>query len=390
MNYSHGECSICHERNEFLMPLHGEQGGPACCLVCRGKWHAEHGKRRRLGRVVIRAMMAFIDGGGFMRDLDKLKVTAITHDVFEIDPLGYLAGAAKLKDEVIELTSELLADTLKLVHPDMHPPERRESAHRVTQGLLAIQPFVLPAPTPKPKPAEERTPSAVTPKRQVSRERAKEPLPFPCPECADTTPFYYCDACKTEKERRDQAERDHRADLRRRSRAQRKSARSAKCVVCGERFSGKRRDARFCSSTCRQRAHRRASQLNVSPTTQPPSIRDARLVRHSVTMRDGKLYVDGNELTLPWNLRIENGRLRRESSISGPYDFRPGHDADVSFVVNGRKQFLRLQMCDDCDGLFAGHYHAWRCDLCARAAKDKAVAKAHAKNFARPREEAQE
>jgi hypothetical protein len=375
MNYSHGECSICHEHNEFLMPLHGEQGGPSCCLLCRGKWHAEHGKRRRLGRVVIRAMMAFIEGGGSICDLDKLKVTAITHDVFEVDALGYMAGAAKIKDEVIELTSELLADTLKLVHPDMHPLERRDSANRVTQGLLTIKPFVFPAPTPKPTEKPKSTPSAVTPKRHGSRDPAKEPLRYPCPECADTTPFFYCDACKAENNRRDQAERDHRAKLRRQSRARHKAARSAKCVVCGERFSGKRRDARFCSGACRQRAHRRPSQLSVCPKTAPPRIRND-LVRHPVTLRDGKLYIDDNELKLSSGLRIVNGTLRWEKSFSGPRDFKPGNESDVSFVVNGRKQSLRLLMCDDCNGLFAGHYRAWRCDPCAKAAKGNAAAKA--------------
>jgi hypothetical protein len=95
MIYSHGECSICHERNDFLIPLQGEQGGPQCCLMCRGKWHAEHGKRRRLGRIVIRAMNAFLDGGGSWKDIDKLKLSTemklpgtnfIIQDA--LDPLG--------------------------------------------------------------------------------------------------------------------------------------------------------------------------------------------------------------------------------------------------------------------------------------------------------------
>jgi len=40
------------------MALHGKNGGPMCCLLRSGKWHAEHGRRRHLGRIVIRAMMA--------------------------------------------------------------------------------------------------------------------------------------------------------------------------------------------------------------------------------------------------------------------------------------------------------------------------------------------
>jgi hypothetical protein len=37
------ECSICHDRDDLLMSLHGEEGGPLVCIVCRGKSHAEHG-----------------------------------------------------------------------------------------------------------------------------------------------------------------------------------------------------------------------------------------------------------------------------------------------------------------------------------------------------------
>jgi hypothetical protein len=50
-----------------------------------------------------------------------------------LDPLGYLGGAAA-NGENIELTSELLAGAIKLAHPDLHPPERRDLAHRVTPG----------------------------------------------------------------------------------------------------------------------------------------------------------------------------------------------------------------------------------------------------------------
>ena len=30
--YSHGTCAICKERYDFLMALHSDKGGPACCL----------------------------------------------------------------------------------------------------------------------------------------------------------------------------------------------------------------------------------------------------------------------------------------------------------------------------------------------------------------------
>jgi hypothetical protein len=67
-------CPGCGEQT-CLMALHGERGGPLLCPLCIGKWNGEHGKRRRLGRIVIRAMTAYLSNGG--RDLDKLQQTAL-------------------------------------------------------------------------------------------------------------------------------------------------------------------------------------------------------------------------------------------------------------------------------------------------------------------------
>jgi hypothetical protein len=85
------------------------------CVVCCAKaneWHAKHGRRRRLGRIVVRAMRAYIDGGGEYADFTQLA----------------------LNDEIVELTSELLADVIRLTHPDQHLPERRELAERATEA----------------------------------------------------------------------------------------------------------------------------------------------------------------------------------------------------------------------------------------------------------------
>jgi hypothetical protein len=49
---------------------------------------------------------------------------------------------------------------------------------------------------------------------------------------------------------------DRESARRRELRAQRKAARGARCAGCGAKFNGKRKDARFCSDACRQRAHR--------------------------------------------------------------------------------------------------------------------------------------
>jgi hypothetical protein len=223
MEFSQGRCAIC-DNHDFLTPLHGDDGGPGCCLLCRGKWHAEHGRRRKLGRIVIRAMKAFIDGGGKMKDLDDLKTAAIASDWFDLDPLGYLAGAAKTtKNEVIELTSELLGDAIKLAHPDCHPPERQELAHRVTQGLLALVPFTFAAPKPKPpSPLDnifDRSPSEPSEPAIAIKQEPR----FPCVECADSIPYFYCNACRSEHERREHEKDERRRAQHRKWYAQRKA-----------------------------------------------------------------------------------------------------------------------------------------------------------------------
>jgi hypothetical protein len=74
-------CDGCG-RCALLTPLHGpEKGGPLRCVVCFGAWHAEHGRRRKMGRVVIRAIKACVDGGGSWDDVDKLKQTAHLGDL---------------------------------------------------------------------------------------------------------------------------------------------------------------------------------------------------------------------------------------------------------------------------------------------------------------------
>ena len=179
----HGNCAICG-KHDYLRPLHDTNGGPLCCILCIGKWHGEHGRRRRLGRIVIRAMAAYLAGGGSWTDIDKLKMTAMGTGLgfldFDgvLDPLGYMADTAKTDGETIELTSELLADAIKIVHPDLHPPERGELAHRVTQGLLALQPFTFPAE--KPKPVQPPTPSSTQPAQRKPSTSEPKTKSYPC------------------------------------------------------------------------------------------------------------------------------------------------------------------------------------------------------------------
>ncbi len=262
-----GRCAQCDEQT-FLLPLHGARGGPLCCPFCIGKFHGEHGKRRRHGRIVIRAMRAFLDNGGHIPDLDKLKQSAICGDFCEellgwevvIDPLGYLADTASTSGETIELTSELLADAIKLAHPDYHPSERQDLARRTTQGLLALQPFAFPAPKPEPPPAPKRNGS-----NEYKRATSKEPSrpAYPCADCRATVPYFYCDPCRAEWDKRQQKEREQEAAKRRKWYERRKARRllrtpSTVCAACESKFNGKRKDARYCSDACRQKAHRKA------------------------------------------------------------------------------------------------------------------------------------
>ena len=123
--------------------------------------------------------------------------------LFNVDPLGYLDGTANNGDETIELTSELLADAIKLSHPDLHPPERRDLAHRVTQGLIALQPFTYPAQK-KPEPELNSTPSASNSARKRKPSNDGKRKPYPCKGCGDTVPYLYCTECGTEWDTRQQ------------------------------------------------------------------------------------------------------------------------------------------------------------------------------------------
>ena len=108
----------------------------------------------------------------------------------------------------------------------------------------------------------------------------KKRQPYPCSDCADTTPYFYCDACKAEYEEREQAEFERRTEKQRAQYASRRKRILAKrpqkiCANpdCGIAFQSKRKDARFCSDRCRQQAHRVTDKS--STHTQPLSNRDA-------------------------------------------------------------------------------------------------------------------
>ena len=234
-----GCCSRCGKRT-LVGPLHGEKGGAITCIPCGIEVHAEI--RRSQRREKLRNRL-------FQAELNSLKRK--DEEMFAAED---------------ELSLELLQDTLRLVHPDRHPPEREEMARRVMQELLALKPFVLP----KAKPRDVSpivAPRANCP--SVTRPATTELLAryhYPCEVCKHTVPTNYCGICRDRFDRIQAAdaerweERRARANARQRERrARRKSwRRPATCASCGAEFTGRRKDARYCSPACRQRAHRHA------------------------------------------------------------------------------------------------------------------------------------
>src|SRR5208337_2785280 len=209
-----------------------------------------------MGRVVIRAIKAYVDGGGSWSDVDKLKDTALLgYDTFGfldgigkfIDPLGYMAETAKTVDETILLTSELLAEALRLTHPDAHPPERRELATRVSQQLLALQPFVFPAETPKPTtPYDPAKDGSFKPRGAALKEPSHDDAPrYPCADCASTVPYYYCAPCRAEYDERQrkklelQRAKQH-AWYKMRKARQEMGQKRPPCAACGTAIEGRR------------------------------------------------------------------------------------------------------------------------------------------------------
>jgi hypothetical protein len=244
----------------YTMPLHGERGGPLFCFMCAGAWHAEHGRKRRAGRVVVKALRAYEEAGGsiYGKDFNELKLAAGgMFVIYESDTAG-----ADFRD----LTSELLAAAIALTHPDKHPPERKAEANRVTQELQALKPFVFPAPEPEPpKPPPKRDGCLKESTDYLSKPSHQ---PYPCEDCRDAIPLHYCDPCKAEYEKRQQQECEREEKRRQRKNArqrqlyklhnewrQRHLAEPIACITCGEKFWPKRSDAKYCSAACRQRAY---------------------------------------------------------------------------------------------------------------------------------------
>jgi hypothetical protein len=230
------QCEDCGTTKGIIAPLHLDKGGPLFCLPCGSDWHGRYGRRRKLGRVVIKALAAYDKAGGnFDEDLTRFKLAAWGYPCagHEADTIGA---------EIGDITSELLADVLQLTHPDRHPPERRELAKRVTQELVALQPFVFPAPKPLGLEPQGSDGSLVVPPagdKEPSRLDllSAEMRAFPCATCSDTIPHFYCDACRAEWHKRGRAKDEienakRRAWYRRRRAIRLKFQRPSHCRSC--------------------------------------------------------------------------------------------------------------------------------------------------------------
>ena len=260
---SEGACQKCGKRG-YIVPLHGDKGGPLFCPFCIGQWQGEYGKKMKWRRVLMKAMAAYEKAGGNLyKDLNNMQASIAAWS------LGGSIGNSipgfsvdHIPNEFPDLTSELLSATLQLVHPDKHPPERQELAKQVTTDLLALKPYVFPAPKPEPPPVYKPASDACSKKHRVEKSKPSKPS-YPCDLCADAMPRDYCNVCKAEWENRQQreCELDEKKRIERNAKARQLYAwRKPKpglthCSNCAGEFRAKRQDAKYCSASCRQKAY---------------------------------------------------------------------------------------------------------------------------------------
>jgi hypothetical protein len=276
MTGSVAPCRQCGS-NTYVEPLHGERGGPPYCPICAGAWHAEHGRKRRAARVVIKALRGYDEAAGSLygKDFDVLKLAAGSLPIYDAD-------ARAAPDGFRDLTTELLAATLALVHPDKHPPEMKAEANRITQELLALKPFVFPAREPeKPIPPTPKTEKADLDLDLSGVGDVVKKGFYLCEDCRDAVPYEYCNACRAEWEKREREESEkqaaiQRAEYKRRREWELAARELRKCKTCGIKFKRPRTDALYCSDTCRQRAHRKRRALVTDNTRLPPATSSSR------------------------------------------------------------------------------------------------------------------
>jgi len=109
---------------------------------------------------------------------------------------------------------------------------RIEAGLKLTAGLLALEPYGVPTPDAAPKtrlPLGHRS-------AKVARCDNQKPLrpTYPCEDCANLVPYYYCDACRATWDDRQRAERERiNAKQRERRARRREMKRPALCATCG-------------------------------------------------------------------------------------------------------------------------------------------------------------
>src|SRR5262249_39195798 len=91
-------------------------------------------------------------------------------------------------------------------------------------------------------------------------------------DCADTTPWHYCDACKAEYEKREKEKDDRRRTKHRKWYKERKLRRKRwqtpeTCALCGNKLE-KRADAKCCTVACRHKLYRQRKQIKREEKTQ--------------------------------------------------------------------------------------------------------------------------
>jgi hypothetical protein len=224
-------CAYCRQER-LLVALHGNRGGPDVCIECSGSILARARRNQRRESLMWK---------GFG----------------DLDPRYAPPG---------DLDTELLRDILALTHPDRHP-DRRELATRVTARLTALQPYILP-----PKPPEPKRDAKVGRDRVATREPVTDLLgDYPCKTCRELLPRLYCDACRARYDENLERESRHEREKRRqreRARRARRRLKHRRCETCRGYFKSPRRDARYCSAACRQKAYRdrqRADELEEAP-----------------------------------------------------------------------------------------------------------------------------
>src|SRR5262245_24086865 len=74
-------CKKCG-RKRLLCSPHSEKGGPLFCLGCGMEWHAAYSRKRKIGRIVVKALKAFLDAGGSILVIERLRLRAQGLDFF--------------------------------------------------------------------------------------------------------------------------------------------------------------------------------------------------------------------------------------------------------------------------------------------------------------------